>query len=157
MLNFTHTELTIRAERWLVNSVGCNFAFRELGSFSSEIPDSIGWRDGWVSHLVECKTSRSDFLTDRKKWFRRRPEMGMGMYRYMLCPKDLIKPDEVPESWGLLYCLPKIIKKIKKPISQTRNINAEMTLLTSALRRVHIRGDLQKIYDMTAIAEAVNE
>ncbi len=156
MLNLNHTELTIRAEKWLVNSVGCNFAFRELGSFSSEIPDAIGWREGWVSHLVECKTSRSDFLSDKKKWHRRNPDMGMGRYRYMMCPKDLIQPEEVPEGWGLLYVLPKTIRKVKKAEIQKNNHKAEMTLLVSALRRVHLRGDLSKIYDNGTLAEVFN-
>ncbi|OEU66205.1 MAG: hypothetical protein BA863_09185 [Desulfovibrio sp. S3730MH75] len=155
MLNLNHTDLTFRAEKWLVNSVGCNFAFRDLGSHNAEIPDAIGWRDGWASHLVECKTSRSDFLADKKKWFRRNPDMGMGMYRYMMCPKGMIKPEEVPEGWGLLYVLPKTIRKVKKAETQKNNHKAEMTLLVSALRRVFIRGDLAKIYSMDTLRTEV--
>ncbi|WP_319760315.1 hypothetical protein [Maridesulfovibrio sp.] len=147
MSEYTHEALTIRAERWLLGTVKCNFAFRELGSVGSEIPDAIGWREGFISTLVECKTSRADFRADRKKWHRRIPENGMGMFRYMLCPKDMIQPEELPEGWGLLYCLPKTIRRIKKAENQPRNHRAEMTLLTSALRRVHLRGDLEKIYE----------
>lgn len=55
-----------------------------------------------VSVVVEAKTSRSDFLADRKKPHRA-PGQGIGVYRYMLCPEGIIRPEEVPQGWGLLW------------------------------------------------------
>jgi hypothetical protein len=100
----THSLLVKRAEHWLLNTVGCGFVLMELVAALGEIPDAIGWKYS-DSYLVECKATRSDFLSDGKKWFRRHPEYGMGNYRYYLCPPDLIKPKELPECWGLLYAL----------------------------------------------------
>lgn len=149
-----HKGLCYRAERWLLNTCKCNFALRELTTQAVEIPDAIGWR-GWQSHMVECKASRPDFLADKKKYYRRKPKYGMGMYRYMMCPKDLIRPDELPDGWGLLYCLPKSVKVVIKPTAQSEwNHRNEMEMMCSALRRVHVRGDLEKIYNYQTLVEA---
>lgn len=145
--NDQHTQLTVRAERWLLGTCRCKFAFRELASICGEIPDAIGWKNGIDTHLVECKVSHSDFLSDKKKSFRKVPNMGMGVYRWMMSPKGLIKPDELPENWGLLYCHPQRVQCVVKAKPQERNWRAEMTLMASALRRVELRGDLKKIYD----------
>lgn len=51
--------------------------------------------------MVETKISRSDFLADFKK--QHRQEGGVGNYRYYDCPIGLIKPEELPEKWGLIY------------------------------------------------------
>ena len=68
----THDQLVARAKHWLLNTYGCGFAFAELTACtnSGEIPDAIGFKYGH-SILVECKTSRSDFLSDKKKTFRK--------------------------------------------------------------------------------------
>ena len=79
----THHELTLRAEKWLLNTKRCNFVLREFVCCSFEIPDAIGWKYGG-SYLVECKTSRLDFKADEKKIFRQRLELGMGNYRYYM-------------------------------------------------------------------------
>jgi hypothetical protein len=66
----THEELCERARRWLSGSRRCEPVFSNIAS-CSEIPDAIGWSScyGWSgSTVVECKTSRSDFYADRKKY-----------------------------------------------------------------------------------------
>ena len=55
------------------------------------------------SFLIETKVSRSDFKAGMKKSFRVNPKEGVGKYRYYACPTGLIKPDELPEKWGLIY------------------------------------------------------
>lgn len=72
-------------------------------TISGERPDAIGWRDG-ISILIECKASHADFLADRKKPFRAETDnqQGMGDWRFYLCPPEIIKPEELPEGWGLL-------------------------------------------------------
>jgi hypothetical protein len=89
-----------------------------------EIPDAIGWLRSGVSLLIECKASRGDFLSDAVKPSRRsgkagvpvspapnppKPESkpprkteGLGAYRFYLTPSGLLRPDELPEGWGLL-------------------------------------------------------
>jgi hypothetical protein len=149
----THKELVARAEKWLMNTMGCGFCFTELtcNSYTGEIPDAIGWRGGY-SFLVECKTTRADFQTDAKKIFRYEPKEGMGNYRYFMTPPNLISPDELPKRWGLLYARRTQTRIIKACMSdnifQTDAVALrEAPLLHSALRRVYLRGDLPKIYD----------
>lgn len=121
---------------------------------NGEQPDTLGFRSG-VSCLIECKTSRSDFLADRKKCFRKDPTLGMGDWRFMLTPKDLIKVEELPEGWGLLettgkriiktHGFPPNTKWFEKPF--TGNKQAECDYLYSACRRMVIRGHFNEIYE----------
>lgn len=154
----THQELVKIAEKWLLNTRNCSFVFTELVCCASiEIPDAIGFHAGY-STLIECKTSRSDFFADAKKPFRRNPQMGMGSFRYYLCPKDVIQPDDLPEKWGLIWVGengkarqivgPKgNVWSVQRLFLHERNIQAEMGLMSSALRRLHLRGVLPLIYD----------
>lgn len=102
----THADLVLRAKGWLRRQ-GCKTVFGELTcvTYTGEIPDSIGWHGGLnATVLIECKTSRSDFLADRKKRFRQEPHNGMGSFRYFMCPPGVIRAEDLPERWGLLYC-----------------------------------------------------
>lgn len=89
------------------NGHGCHFAIIEPSCYG-ENPDVFGIRHGANGFsvgtvLIEAKTSRSDFLADRKKPHRMQPETGIGKWRYYICPTDLIKPKDLPEKWGLIY------------------------------------------------------
>lgn len=153
----THSELVIRAEKWL-KSQGCGVVFRDdfrAVTHSGEQPDGIGWRDG-LSILIECKASRSDFLSDKKKRFRADPTLGMGDWRFFMCPPDVIKPEDLPDGWGLLYATHKQIKKIhgipsncnwwsKKPFDGNKRYETQM--MYSALRRMVVRGHFDSIYE----------
>lgn len=149
----THAELVARAERWLY-SIGCGFVFTEFVTRSYEIPDAIGFRSH-TSILVEAKTSRADFLADRKKPHRMGADAGMGDWRFFMCPPDLIKPDELPPGWGLLYVREKIVQRvIGGPRSnhwddapRTGSKRDEAAMMYSALRRLKIRGRLHEIYE----------
>jgi hypothetical protein len=88
------------------------------------------------------------------KAFRIDPAQGMGDWRFYLCPKDVIKEDDLPEGWGLLYSVGDRIKKISGFPSNTQWHNSpfvghkvdENRMLVSALRRLSIRGHLPDIY-----------
>lgn len=111
--NITHADLVERAIRWLKNSQRCHLVLSESHSYYTfETPDAIGFK-GNVSTLIECKTSINDFYKDRNKIFRKRPEMGMGVYRYYLTPKNLININKLSKKWGLLEVRGKVIRKIK--------------------------------------------
>ena len=151
----THDDLVIRAKRWLLGTYGCGFAFAELSACtnSGEIPDAIGFKYGH-SILIECKATRGDFLSDRKKHFRSTPSNGMGNYRYFMTPPGLVTEDEVRErypNWGLLIARPKLVKVMLPPAQQECSVEDERLLLCSALRRVHLRGDLDKIYTIETL------
>ena len=144
----THDILVKAAGKWLMK-FGCGIVFEEFKSCNREIPDAIGWKDGY-SILIEAKISRSDFLTDFKKPHRIDPEKGMGNYRLFICEKDLIEPEELPVGWGLLYINIKTGKVRKKKcwkgntvykvedygiIKFNANLEAERRMLISRIRR----------------------
>lgn len=70
------------------------------GGFMPERCDALLFNSS-ASFMVETKVTRSDFLADAKKPHRNSD--GVGMYRYYACPEGLIKPEELPEKWGLIY------------------------------------------------------
>lgn len=116
-----HRELCEIGARFLkrpesANGHGCHFTVIEASCYG-ENPDVFGIRHGMHGNgvgtfLLEAKTSRSDFLVDKNKPHRLHPESGMGKYRYYICPTGLIKPEELPEKWGLIYVSEKGICKV---------------------------------------------
>ena len=66
----THEELCERARRWLSGTRRCDPVFSNIAS-CREIPDAIGWSSSWKargSTVIECKTSRADFVADHQKY-----------------------------------------------------------------------------------------
>ena len=104
--------------------------------YNSEYPDVIGFikMADW-SIIVEVKTSRSDFLRDHNKIVRTSPNFGMGNFRYYCCPDGLIKKEELPDKWGLLYLCKGKIKEIVEPKHiEVVNNRAERYLMLYYLR-----------------------
>lgn len=132
----THTELVVRAVKWLKNTKHCRLVLCKPRTVTLEQPDAIGWKMQPFSTLIECKASRGDFLADRKKWFREHPHKGMGYNRYFMTPAGLVTRDEVPKCWGLLEVKGRIVSVTKKPTPFVEwNLKEEMSLLLS--RFVH--------------------
>lgn len=164
-VKYKHSDLIPIAYRWVLKNAACGCAFKELNSIAGEYADVIGFGSGGHSVLVEVKVSRSDFLADKKKPFRKNPSMGMGSERYYCCPNGMIKPTELPEGWGLIYVTNGKAKLVHRPLVEypfeahgktyytkrnfkhEKNILAEHTLMYSALRRLHIKGHIECIYD----------
>jgi hypothetical protein len=157
-MELTHRKLVEIAYDWLIKR--CGFAFKELRSLSNERPDVLGFRSG-ESILVECKISRSDFLKDKSKTCRKIAGNGMGNYRLYCCPAGLIKKEELPEKWGLIYVnyLGKATlvhncfnnKGGNMYLSDNRfeaNLQEERSIFYTALRRLHIRKRLDEIYKL---------
>lgn len=150
----THKELVELSYKWVLKNASCGIAFKELVSIDREIPDVIGF-NSWSSTLIECKVSRSDFLKDKKKPHRLK---GMGVYRFFSCPTGLIKIEELPENWGLIYADKKgKLKCVHNPYNPkggnifsngfVRDIEAEQRIMYTALRRLFIKGHVKHIYD----------
>jgi hypothetical protein len=120
----------------------------EQACVSGEMPDAIGWKRTCHSVLVECKISRADFLADRNKPFRVKPELGVGSERFYLAPKDLVNVEELPPGWGLLEYQNRSIELVrasKKNLRSDEGFRCEMNLLLASLRRVEIRIEPQTI------------
>ncbi len=137
----THGELTDKAARWLkrhrenITVPNCPIIAKDLVSLNGtgEVPDVLGFNYS-RSVMIEVKVSRADFLRDKKKQFRNGNDTGE--LKFYCCPAGLIKPDEVPEKWGLLYADEALRIRIeKKAERQQCNHYTERAILCSIIRR----------------------
>jgi hypothetical protein len=145
----THAQLVERAVRWL-RSYRCGVVLSEQACVSGEMPDAIGWKQACHSVLVECKVSRADFLADRAKPFRVKPEKGVGSERFYLTPPALIQGKELPPGWGLLELQRGRVEMVQSSAKNLRTATGfryEMNLLLASLRRVEVRIEPQSITD----------
>lgn len=107
-----HDSLSSLGAKWLKRQ-GFPVVATELVSIGCrEQADVIGFRSN-CSVVIESKVSRSDFFADLKK--QHRLTGGLGLYRFYLCPPDMIRPDELPERWGLLYAAGKKVVEVVRP------------------------------------------
>ncbi len=167
--SFTHNKLVESAYRWVLKNSSCGVAFKELNTTAcnGEYPDVIGFGAWGHSVLIECKTSRADFHADKKKHFRQYPNLGMGTQRFYCCPKGLLKVEDLPKGWGLIYVNERfkaicVYTPYKGNIGERhdgfeKNTKAEHGLMYSALRRLHLRGRIDEIYDDAKERKAQNE
>ena len=145
----THAQLVGRAVRWL-RAYRCGVVLSEQACVSGEMPDAIGWKQACHSVLVECKVTRGDFLADRAKPFRHKPQKGVGSERFYLTPPALIKVDELPVGWGLLELRRGRVEMLRASLKNMRTavgFRYEMNLLLASLRRVEVRIEPQSITD----------
>ncbi len=145
----THAQLVEKAVRWL-RSYRCGVILSEQACVSGEMPDAIGWKRANHSVLVECKVTRADFLADRAKPFRVKPEQGVGSERFYLTPPALLKTDELPAGWGLLELRRGRLEMLQPSARNLRTptgLRYEMNLLLASLRRVEVRIEPQSITD----------
>ena len=148
IVKFTHSQLCDIGEKYLRNTMNCKVTAKELVSCNAEIPDVIGFKEAY-SYLLEAKTSRADFFADKKKPFRIDDTEGMGNFRYFICEKGLIKIEDLPHKWGLIYVNEKGKARLihgnqgnqyREDFLFTANIEAENSLMFSMLRRVVFNG-----------------
>jgi len=135
--------------RWL-RYYRCGVVLSEQACASGEMPDAIGWKRQCHSVLVECKVTRGDFLADRAKPFRLKPEQGVGGERFYLTPAGLVKPEELPAGWGLLEVRGRGVERVHASVKNLRTaagFRCEMNLLLASLRRVEVRIEPQSITD----------
>jgi hypothetical protein len=151
----SHHALCLIAEKFLRKQ---NFGVVFCDGFNAvtengERPDAIGFRSN-ASCLIEVKVSRADFLVDTKKKFRKDPAMGIGDWRFYMCPPGLIRVEDLPEGWGLLYVVEGKVKKVHgwppntrwaaAPFAGRSNQKAERDIMYSALRRMEMSNQLGK-------------
>lgn len=134
-VTLTHDELVKRAVRWLAGTRRCYVVMDEQISFAvAEQPDAIGWRcGGRTSILVECKTSTSDFYADQRKHHRKYGR-GMGSERWYMTPPGLLKPEQIPDGWGLVEVSSRcrIVVQATPRDVDTRDLLGELSLFMSS-------------------------
>lgn len=107
-----HEDLSALAVKW-VKRQGFSVIATDLSALGCrERADVVGFRSQ-CSIIVESKVSRGDFLADAKKPMR--AAGGIGLYRFYICPPGLIRPEELPYGWGLLYGSGKKIEEVVRP------------------------------------------
>lgn len=135
----THYELCQLAGKYMLNTGTVKWnkspivvvEFERVG----ECPDVFGFGCQYTE-LIEVKLSRSDFLADKKKYWRINKEFGIGQFRSYLCPIGVIEPKDLPENWGLYYVNDKNkIQMILEPKQQQSNSTEELKIVASILRR----------------------
>lgn len=130
--HMTHNQLVERAAKWLRKKYPV--VVTEMVSQGEE-PDAIGFAGGF-STLIECKASRADYLSEKRKRYGHR-RIGMGDFKYYLTPHDLVKPEELPEGWGLMYVSGKGVKiVVEAPQIYNKDHRSEQGLLLSCIRRL---------------------
>jgi len=136
----THKELVARVSKWLRNTKRCPVVFQDLYTYAGERPDVIGFFSDGTSLLIECKISRSDFISDIKKPHRAFDENGMGDTRYYATPHGVLRSEEeIPNGWGLIIVREYSITITKHP-TQRESVNkrSEVLMLSSAIRRLQL-------------------
>ncbi len=109
-----HDLLTFLGAKWLKRQ-GFPIVATEINAAGSrEQADVVGFR-ATCSAIIEVKVSRADFMADKNKPERRNGGVGLGVYRFYLCPTELIQPDELPLKWGLLYADGGKVVEVVKP------------------------------------------
>lgn len=159
----THSEIVEAAYRWVLSGTKCKVALKEPKAImdtryaGAEEPDVIAFGPYGQSVVIECKVSRQDYLADNDKTFRRNPELGMGRQRYYCCPENLIKKDELPRGWGLVYVSPENNRayiaydpddeepEIKRRFE--RDIQREIAVMYHALKKMSFLGCLDRLYE----------
>jgi len=81
----------------------------------------------------------------------------MGDERYYLCPPGMIKPEEVPVNWGLLYTYRNGVTEIKKAVRQPKDIRHEVGAMLSLIRRIGKSGPnvSVRVYTWPTLSTAV--
>lgn len=85
----------------------------ELGNFTIQRYDILDY----FACLFEAKATRSDFLSTfgkNSKNHRNRHEPIANLH-WCVTPKNLIKPDELPDFWGLLEWTGRGLREVKVP------------------------------------------
>jgi len=141
----THKELVDLSHKFVLKRFSCGFAVKELKTTINEIVDVLGFGAWNHSVLIEVKVSRQDFLKDKHKPFRKNPEQGVGKYRFYCCPKEIVKIEELPQGWGLIYEDNHKLEVVFNPYSTLKgnifkngleyNKDAERAIMYSCLRR----------------------
>lgn len=134
-MKLTHAKLVELAAKWL-RAKRFPVVITEIAGQREE-PDALGFKGNSLTAIVECKAERGDFLSDKKKSFRRNPTAGMGDERYYMAPEGLIKPDELPAGWGLIEVNSRgKARLIVRPIRMKKNWRPEMGIMISLVRRI---------------------
>lgn len=138
-----HSQIQAAAARWIQRQhagpnrySGCSVIAVDPVTCAYEQPDVIGWQS-CESVVVEVKVSRGDFLADSRKIHRTYTE-GLGNIRWFAAPMGMLKPEEMPDGWGLLEWTGRgfvVSKDCTRRALTQQGLAEERRILVSLLRR----------------------
>ena len=88
--------------------------------------------------IIEAKQSRGDFLKAKCKLQNDAGYYLYAHYTYIICPENLIKPEEVASNIGLLYAkIDDTVEVVKRPVKNTHRLKSLFdTVLRNAVHRL---------------------
>jgi len=99
-----------------------------------EWKQKLAMRKRTMACVVEVKTSKSDFRTD-KKWML---DSLVADLMYLAVPKGMLKPEQWPERWGILECSNDGIKCVQRASVRQCPLQQQFDVaLSIAVRRDH--------------------
>ncbi|WP_205504550.1 hypothetical protein [Rufibacter psychrotolerans] len=102
----THKDLVDIAYKWVLKEAGCPIAFRDFVSEhqpDEQYPDVIGLGSFGKSVAVKVDVSRHYYHQTISREIWQNPDKSMGRFRFLCVPTDLVKAEELPANWGLIY------------------------------------------------------
>lgn len=83
--------------------------------------------------IIECKATKKDFLRDKKLFGQKTSYFYHAHYAYIMCPTDVIQPEEIPYGYGLLWVDEHDnVMLAKKPFKNTARLK---TLFKTTMRK----------------------
>jgi hypothetical protein len=112
-----HRQLVTHGARWIKRQGFAVVATEQVTGGVDEQGDVVGFRST-CSVLLEAKASRADFLADARKPHRitGATGIGLGVYRFYICPPGVIEIQDLPPRWGLLHVVGKKVVEVLRPI-----------------------------------------
>lgn len=143
-MKITHKKLELIGASWLTETGRlwtCKRVAIEPNGLGPEKPDVIGYSFGSV-HVIECKTSRADFLRDSHKVWRDTVP-PMGSHRWWLCPEGLIELSDILPEEGLLWLDESgkitVVRKAESRDDASRNYPGELAILYGMINKAEQR------------------
>lgn len=137
--NSLHYDLCCKAAQWLKKTQeplegAWKYIAVDLNVIAAECPDVWAF-NGALTCLIEVKTTKADFLADRKKIWRKDLTRQAGNFRYYLTPKGMLNLEDLSHGWGLLeWDGMEIVKKV--PSARFPTIGqSDLIILNSLLVR----------------------
>lgn len=130
----THKHLKKLALYWLKPLVVDLVANEVEFSNAYSIADCVGLNlKRKEVRVIEVKATKGDFIRDKKLFGEKTSYFYHAHYSYIMCPLEVIQPEEIPHGYGLLWVDEyDNISVIKKPIKNTARLK---TLFDTTLKR----------------------
>lgn len=129
-----HKALKRLALHWLkervVDLVANEVKFKNTKSIADAVGINLKRKE---IRIIEVKATKEDFKRDHKLFDEQNTYYNHAHYSYLMCPEGIIKKEEVPEGYGLLWVDDYDgIKLVKRP---NKNNNKLKTTFQTTLKR----------------------